>query len=120
MRGAAQRMLDLDKNQDGFVSAGEIPDRFNCVVARGISGPYNQQPMMQMVAHPVAAADAPRWLSAMDQNADGELSPREFLGTSDQFRQFDANGDGFVDADEARQLASSGDSADQPAASGGP
>ena len=36
----------------------------------------------------------------MDRNADGEISPREFLGTPEQFSQLDANGDGFLDADE--------------------
>jgi Ca2+-binding EF-hand superfamily protein len=119
MRSAAQRMLALDGDHDGLIAAAEIPDRVRCVVQRGDIAAYSRQPMMETVARPQAPKDAPRWLSAMDQNADGELSPREFLGTAEQFRQFDANADGFVSADEARQLSSSG-VAEQQSATGGP
>jgi hypothetical protein len=39
----------------------------------------------------------------MDRNNDGDVSPREFLGTEEQFRRLDADGDGLISAEEARQ-----------------
>jgi hypothetical protein len=39
----------------------------------------------------------------MDRNGDGDVSPGEFLGTPEQFRRIDADGDGLIDADEAER-----------------
>jgi hypothetical protein len=39
----------------------------------------------------------------MDRNGDGDVSPREFLGTDEEFRLLDADGDGLISADEARR-----------------
>jgi Ca2+-binding EF-hand superfamily protein len=43
----------------------------------------------------------PRWFIAMDRNGDGVLSPWEFLGPPEVFRQLDRNGDGVITPDEA-------------------
>ncbi len=56
-------------------------------------------------------ADAPAWMTAMDRNGDGELSRREFLGSSRQFAAIDRNADGVIDASEARDTESAGASA---------
>jgi hypothetical protein len=40
----------------------------------------------------------------MDTNTDGDLSPREFLGSKDQFQALDADGDGLIDIREALHL----------------
>jgi hypothetical protein len=37
----------------------------------------------------------------MDKNGDGDVSPREFLGTPEDFRRIDTNGDGLIDPEEA-------------------
>jgi hypothetical protein len=37
----------------------------------------------------------------MDRNHDGDVSAREFLGTAEDFRKLDADGDGLIDAKEA-------------------
>jgi hypothetical protein len=39
----------------------------------------------------------------MDRNGDGDLSPHEFLGSEEDFRLLDADGDGFISAAEARR-----------------
>jgi hypothetical protein len=38
------------------------------------------------------------------------VSRREFIGTAAQFHELDADGDGFVDADEARRSDQAADS----------
>jgi hypothetical protein len=48
-----------------------------------------------------AGPSAPDWFAGMDQNHDGDLSPQEFLGASDQFTQLDADGDGLISTQEA-------------------
>jgi hypothetical protein len=40
------------------------------------------------------------WFSAMDSNHDGVISPREFLGSSDSWKQLDRDGDGWIEAAE--------------------
>ena len=43
----------------------------------------------------------PIWFQKMDVNGDGDLSPREFLGSREIFQKMDLNGDGLIDAAEA-------------------
>jgi hypothetical protein len=50
------------------------------------------------------AAQAPDWFVSMDKNNDGDLSLAEFLGTTEQFRQFDENGDQLLGVAEALKL----------------
>jgi hypothetical protein len=37
----------------------------------------------------------------MDRNNDGDVSPKEWLGTLEDFRKIDTDGDGLISADEA-------------------
>jgi hypothetical protein len=39
----------------------------------------------------------------MDRNGDGDVSRREFLGTIEQFRRIDSDGDGLIDVVEAER-----------------
>jgi Ca2+-binding EF-hand superfamily protein len=50
---------------------------------------------------PTQAARGPEWFRKMDRNGDGDVSPREFLGTDEQFRAIDADGDGLISVEEA-------------------
>jgi hypothetical protein len=42
----------------------------------------------------------------MDKNSDRDLSRNEFLGTTEQFRQFDTDTDGLLSVAEALKLDS--------------
>ena len=39
----------------------------------------------------------------MDRNRDGDVSRREFLGTDEEFRRIDTDGDGLISALEAQR-----------------
>jgi hypothetical protein len=49
----------------------------------------------------------PGWFAKMDVNHDGDVSPREFLGTAEAFQKLDSDGDGLIDASEAARLEAS-------------
>ncbi len=105
MQAAAARLAQLDADGNGAVSGAEIPDRLACLILRG---PAANDAASRGPRQPRAKpnTEAPRWLVAMDTNGDGEISLREFLGTSEQFTKMDLNGDGFLDASEAQQAES--------------
>jgi Ca2+-binding EF-hand superfamily protein len=51
-----------------------------------------------------ATGPVPAWFTKMDRNGDGDISPKEWLGTEEEFRAIDADGDGLISADEARRF----------------
>jgi hypothetical protein len=96
----------LDRDADGQVSAGEVPVPIRLAVTLGPR-------VHQLLARPTGAArtiapqevsKAPEWFASMDKNGDGDLSRGEFLGTTEQFRQFDENGDQLLGVAEALKL----------------
>jgi Ca2+-binding EF-hand superfamily protein len=57
-----------------------------------------------------AVGNVPVWFRKMDRNGDGDISPKEWLGTEEDFRQIDTDGDGLISAEEARKYeAAKGD-----------
>ena len=62
-------------------------------------------------------AAGPSWFRKMDRNRDGDVSPREFLGTREQFDRLDRDHDGLLSPDEAKE-ASAGRSAQVKAPGG--
>ncbi|MCA9213483.1 MAG: hypothetical protein KDB27_10485 [Planctomycetales bacterium] len=104
----------FDEDKDGRVTSSElaIPVRMNITL-----GPHVDR-MLATPAPPIFIPfseseedqpEAPRWFVTMDINKDGDLSRSEFLGTRDQFRELDANGDGLLSAKEAAQFNPEGD-----------
>lgn len=105
---AAERFVQFDRNQDGRLTADEMPVVVRAGFERGDRSNTNQPGTPRPATRKETAA-GPRWFAAMDRNGDGDLSLSEFLGTAEQFRQLDANRDGFIDPDEA-SAASAGPS----------
>jgi Ca2+-binding EF-hand superfamily protein len=104
LRTVWTRLAPCDRDGDGQVSRREIPRQFHLVVSTGGPNFANGQPggASPQPAMPTATR-GPLWFRKMDRNGDGDLTPREFLGTAEQFRRLDADGDGLISADEAER-----------------
>jgi len=103
--GAGTALLKLDRNGDGKLTPEEV---------FGPGGrPFPGRPADGRPADgrpPEGRPGAPRpdngFLEALDTNKDGKISKEEAASSRlrDRFDQLDANGDGFIDQAEGRQL----------------
>ena len=79
----------------------KIPRQFQIVLSLGRASDPSGDPGGVAVLRPAARLRGPLWFRKMDRNADGDVSRAEFLGTEEQFRKLDLNGDGLIDVKEA-------------------
>jgi hypothetical protein len=102
----------LDLNSDGQITENEKPTAIRLAVSRGphvhemLAEPTSAQRELassRQASPPKPAASTPSWFTDMDRNRDGDLSRGEFLGTNEQFKQLDRDGDGLVGASEATE-----------------
>jgi Ca2+-binding EF-hand superfamily protein len=97
----------LDGDQDGQVAADEIPTPIRLAVTLGprvhelLATPTGSA---RTIAPRDVSAQPPDWFASMDKNSDRDLSREEFLGTTEQFRQFDADSDGLLSVAEVLKL----------------
>ena len=54
-----------------------------------------------MAGRPGSSLSVPAWFRKMDRNNDGDISPKEWLGTDEEFRMLDTDGDGLISGEEA-------------------
>lgn len=96
IESARSRLLAFDENRDGQIDPDELPGGMLVVFARGSL--ENRDLLFQPPAVTVAqsATGVPRWFTRMDENGDGYISAREFLGEQEQFFQLDKDADGFI------------------------
>jgi Ca2+-binding EF-hand superfamily protein len=104
LRTAWSRLKEHDEDQDGCISKTELPRQCQLSVGKGAGVNYGNnladqggQPMRG--TKPMAAG--PLWFRKMDVNNDGDVSPREFLGSPEDFARIDTDGDGLISLEEA-------------------
>lgn len=108
LRTAHERLREEDKNNDGRLGGNEIPQHVRLELSRGTPALIDAgaaTPAARRRRGSTAArtpSDAPSWFAKMDRNEDGDISPREFLGSADVFRKLDTNHDLLIDANEAK------------------
>jgi Ca2+-binding EF-hand superfamily protein len=102
LRAAWERLAPWDRDGDGSLTAEEVPHQFQLTISQG---PFRIPG--SAAAPPASRAPdrrrGPLWFQKMDRNGDGDVSRREFLGSAEDFRRIDADGDGLIDPDEAER-----------------
>src|SRR5262249_46260827 len=93
LRDAARRLKGYDRDGDGRVALAEIPRTYQLSAGRG---PFFRRRGVAFESYDSpfpgragARSDEVSWFLHMDRNRDGDVSPREFLGTADDFRKID-------------------------------
>jgi hypothetical protein len=99
-------LASLDRDSDGTIATSEMPVPIRLAFTLG---PHVHQLLAAPAgaARPIAPSSEPAppdWFASMDKNSDRDLSREEFLGTSGQFKQADADGDGLLNVAEALKL----------------
>lgn len=117
---SGDRLKEYDLNADGAYSDAELGTEYVLTIGLGRSELGRTQGGAQMAGMEMLnAGDAilpgrgglngPAWFQLMDRNQDGDVSRREFPGTTEQFSQLDLDQDGLMSVEEAERLESAGD-----------
>ena len=115
MRGAAALVAKLDRDGKGHLTSADIPRSYQLTLKRGPGGAGGLDPAAAFAAlyggsgstEPAAPKGGPAWFRKMDRNRDGDVSPREFLFSAEQFRKIDTDGDGLISTAEAERYEAS-------------
>jgi Ca2+-binding EF-hand superfamily protein len=107
LRTAWDRIHPLCKEGKGLLQAN-LPRTLRITMGQGqafFNGPFvvdfTGQPAPNVL---VKRKSVPTWFTKMDINRDGDVSPKEWLGTEEEFKAIDTDGDGLISAEEARQF----------------
>ena len=111
MRNAAQRLAELDREGKGFIARADIPRQVIVALSSGPPGFGNVRLAVPVGGRGVGAdprvpakpARGPLWFRKMDLNGDGDISPKEWLGTPEEFKLIDEDGDGLISVEEAER-----------------
>jgi hypothetical protein len=91
-------------NADSF-DLNDLPRQYQIIFSHGQLRSPDEDPGSGQVIRAANRLSGPLWFRKMDRNADGDVSPQEFLGTPEQFRLIDKDGDGLIDLKEAEAAA---------------
>ncbi|MFK7817175.1 MAG: hypothetical protein AB8G99_00530 [Planctomycetaceae bacterium] len=115
LKSGFDKLAALDRDSDRRVSRIEAssPSQYTLQIGlgrpqlfRNMSGQSDMMMSTNTVVRGTAGLDGPLWFRKMDRNRDGDVSRREFLGTSSQFDSLDTDKDELLDATEAEAAKS--------------
>jgi Ca2+-binding EF-hand superfamily protein len=105
------KLIDtLDRDGDKALTLTEVPRRYKGSFDLGssVSGNTGARAfavrLVGEIPRPAPPlAKGPLWFRKMDRNRDGDVSPREWLGTEQEFKKIDTDNDGLISLDEAER-----------------
>src|SRR5262249_20254434 len=104
----APRLLAKLNARDGKLARDQVPRHYQGTLALGAAGsngPFDRVAVLPpRRVGPGGRPQRPRgplWFQKMDRNRDGDVSRKEFLGTDEQFKEIDTDGDGLISVAEA-------------------
>jgi Ca2+-binding EF-hand superfamily protein len=106
LRTAWERLKPYDRDGKGLIAESDIPRQFQLALEQGqLSYPFQFATVVQAGRRSgkQVTPRGPSWFRKMDRNNDGDLSLREWLGTEEEFRRMDADGDGLISGEEAER-----------------
>jgi Ca2+-binding EF-hand superfamily protein len=115
IQSGQSRLQQFDLNSDGLFSELELGTEYVLSVGMGRSeyrrsaadmamNPAMMSGVSDAVLPGVENLSGPLWFRRMDRNQDGDVSLREFPGTSAQFQQLDSDADGLISTTEAEAV----------------
>jgi Ca2+-binding EF-hand superfamily protein len=106
LRAAWARLAPWDRNGDDCITEAEVPRQFQLTLSQGplrLGGGPDQPFGFRPQGPPIDRRRGPLWFRKMDRNRDGDVSRAEFLGSLEDFKRIDTDGDGLIDPEEAER-----------------
>jgi Ca2+-binding EF-hand superfamily protein len=107
LRTAWDRIAPWDKAKSGAVSRDQIPRQYQLTVRQGPpdDGRFRRAIVAQYPGGMPSGTSGrgPLWFRKMDRNGDGDVSRREWLGSMEDFKKIDTDGDGLISVEEAEK-----------------
>jgi len=105
LRTGWERVAPWDKAKAGAISRDQIPRQYQLTVRQGPpeDARFRQVTRFPGGPPPGGSGRGPVWFRKMDRNGDGDVSPREWLGSLEDFQKIDTDHDGLISAEEAEK-----------------